>query len=103
MATAPIVVTSVVPTSGPSSGTTLVVVRGTGFLNSDQLYCSFGTQTLQVATWTSTTELRCRAPAEVAGTVSVEVTNNNQDYSSSAVEYLYQGMWTGEGGRMFSF
>ena len=85
----PITITSLLPTAGPTAGS-LIVVRGTNFINSLQLHCSVGTSMQLVATWTSTTEIRCQAPAQAPGSVAVEVTNNNQDYSSEGVMYTYQ-------------
>jgi hypothetical protein len=57
------------------------------------LYCRFGTLPRVHGTFASSVELTCLSPVSPgAGTVTVEVTNNNQDFSSDAVEYIYQGM-----------
>ena len=86
----PLQVTNVLPTTGPVDGHTVVTVYGSNFIGSMPLLCAFGT-TIQVsASWKSSSELRCESPSEVSGTVSVEVSNNNQDYTSDAVSFEYQ-------------
>ena len=83
-------VTSVWPTTGPVRGKSMVTVYGTNFLNTDNLRCNFSEPT--DGTWVSPSIIRCSSP-EVPSPrfVSVEVTNNNQDYTSSMVAFEYQG------------
>jgi hypothetical protein len=69
-----------------------VSVFGANYLNNALLSCSFGTVAGQSATWISAGELRCSAPAGgVSGTVALRVSSNNQQYSSTSVDYLYHG------------
>ena len=83
-------VASLLPTSGPVNGSTVVTVTGTNFVSSSQLYCSFVGVGRSLATWVSASTLRCLSPARTAGSVALEVSNNNQDFTSNAVQFMYQ-------------
>jgi len=76
------------------TGSTRVTVTGTEFLDIDTLYCRFGTYSPVPATRVSATELECfsHVASAGAGTVSVEISNNNQDYTSDGVLFEYQRM-----------
>lgn len=89
-ASAPLGVSSVWPTSGPTNGLTAVTVYGSNFVGSLPLLCSFGTKVGSVATWNSESRLVCLSPGDVAGAVSVEVSNNNQEYTAHGVTFAYQ-------------
>jgi hypothetical protein len=66
-------------------------VTGSYFRDEYWLTCSFGAAGIRNATLSSSTLLRCLSPtAAGAGTVSLEISSNNQQFSSSAVPYLYQ-------------
>lgn len=83
------------PTTGPVWGGTLVQVAGSEFLFVPQLTCGFGTDPSQrtVATFMTSTRLRCYSPASIAvGTVALEISNNNQDFTSNGVQFEFQGM-----------
>eukprot|EP00698_Gefionella_okellyi_P014440 TRINITY_DN4005_c1_g1_i2.p1 TRINITY_DN4005_c1_g1~~TRINITY_DN4005_c1_g1_i2.p1 ORF type:complete len:2826 (+),score=696.32 TRINITY_DN4005_c1_g1_i2:356-8479(+) len=83
-------VTGVLPVSGPVTGATLTTVRGTNFANIFSLRCKFGTNAPVLATWFTATRLQCYSPLAVAGAVAVEVSNNNQDYTTDNVQYAFQ-------------
>ena len=86
-------VVAVSPASGPVAGGTLVVVVGTGFINSGLLKCRFGgpSGTPVAAVWLSATALQCTSPATgTEGVQSVEVTNNMMDFTSNSVHFTYE-------------
>ena len=85
----PLLVSVLSPTRGPIAGNTIVTIGGSNFVSSVNLVCRFGILTPVAATWNSATQLLCRSPATSAGPVAVEVSNNNQDFTSNAVSYLY--------------
>lgn len=77
--------------SGPTTGSTLVTLTGAGFIQSASLVCKFGNAVVAYTGFTSASVMVCATPAHVAGTVSVEVSNNNADYSFSGSAFTYQG------------
>ena len=80
-------VTSVWPEAGPNSGATVVTVSGTNFVV--PAFCKFGTTMSPGATVQSSTLLRCVSPAHVNGPVALEMSNNNQDFSTSVRVYTF--------------
>ena len=83
-------VTSIDPTSGPTTGNTVVSVYGTDFRSSDLLRCQFHTATPVPATFVTSSVLACISPAAgAAGSGTLEVSNNNQDYTSDSMVYTY--------------
>eukprot|EP00698_Gefionella_okellyi_P008953 TRINITY_DN2247_c0_g1_i2.p1 TRINITY_DN2247_c0_g1~~TRINITY_DN2247_c0_g1_i2.p1 ORF type:complete len:896 (+),score=191.18 TRINITY_DN2247_c0_g1_i2:182-2689(+) len=82
--------TSIVPNTGPTAGGTVVTAVGTNFVSSSSLVCQFGTSTPVLATWISATLLQCTSPAGGNGTVSVAVSNNNQEYLGTGRPFTYQ-------------
>tara|TARA_B110000208_G_scaffold188726_1_gene248922 strand:+ start:355 stop:3567 length:3213 start_codon:yes stop_codon:yes gene_type:complete len=89
-------VTSINPTHGPERGMTLVTVIGHHFVNSPSLGCAFGTVRTQVQKYVSKNEVVCYAPGSSGsvrigrpGSVEIEITNNNQTYTTNAVRYTY--------------
>jgi hypothetical protein len=84
-------VTSVSPSTGPSTGGTVVRVRGSGFLNVAELSCSFGA-TIVPAKWQSSIFVQCVSPSKSPGTqLTVKVSNNGADFSSTFTIFEYQG------------
>lgn len=84
-------VTSLWPPSGSTNGGTRVRVQGTGFLNSSTVFCRFGSNIVSSDDVLDYTSVVCTAPPrESEGSVSVEVTNNNLDWTSSRVEFNYR-------------
>jgi hypothetical protein len=91
----PSVVVRVAPVLGPLDGGTLVRVHGEGFVQGVGLMCRFGdlaVDTPVAARWLSSTLLECRSRGRItAGNVSLEVSSNTQDFSSSGVLFEYLG------------
>lgn len=76
---------------GPTVGNTVVTVRGHEFQNiSGLLFCKFDS-TLVVATYVASTSVVCKSPPHSTGPVLVEVTNNNQDFTTDATVFTFEG------------
>jgi hypothetical protein len=100
---APETVSAILPTTGPTSGNTVVTVTGTGFQDVfarpdhfARLTCVFGSpppSSISVnATLVSSSELKCISPSHTAGSVTVRIANNNQDFTLNPVVFIFQGM-----------
>ena len=81
-------VSSVSPAVGTTSGGTVVSVKGSAFTFSQNLQCRFGLAAV-AATFVSTEEVKCVAPAADAGSVAVSVTGNGVDFSITSAQYEY--------------
>ena len=82
-------VSSVLPESGPTTGSTVVTVAGANFVLAAA--CKFGSL-VSAATVGTSTVLQCLSPAQApSATVSVEVSNNWVEYTDFRVPYLYYG------------
>jgi hypothetical protein len=81
------------PYEGPTSGGATVTVYGRNFISSASLACSFGTSA-SLALYITSTQIQCLSTSGSAGTVSVEVSNNNQQFSTQYTSYTYYGMIT---------
>ncbi|CAM9134190.1 unnamed protein product, partial [Discosporangium mesarthrocarpum] len=78
------------PSRGGMTGGTSVTLFGQGFENSSQTLCQFGRTTQVQAIFRSTTEVTCIAPSStVDGAVTVEVTVNGVDFSTSGPMFTY--------------
>ena len=92
---APVHVSLVTPDAGPTAGNTLVRLSGSGFASGADYRCKFGSQvvnsTLAGGDWRGpASTLLCVSPStETAGSVSLEVAINSQDYTSDAVPFFY--------------
>ena len=82
-----IAVSSVSPTSGPTTGGTAVTITGTGFQSGATV--SFGGKTATNVSVVSTTSLTAITPSHPAGTVSVTVTNPNGQSATLSNAYTY--------------
>jgi hypothetical protein len=81
-------VTAVEPTAGHIRGRSAVVtVSGSGFMNHPSLSCRFGEETALAARWLSYGQVVCVGPKDAAGNLSVEVSNNGQDFTVDGVMY----------------
>jgi hypothetical protein len=69
----------------------VVILVGSNFRQTAELSCAFGTL-VAMASYKSGTQLECQSPAQGGGTVPVEVSNNNQDYSTSVILFTYHGI-----------
>jgi len=88
------------PALGPTSGNVSVTITGGPFpapgsfgdvdggRDQNDLRCRFGDVTV-VATWISPGELHCYAPPHRAGQYPVEVTTNDQDYTSQRLPFFF--------------
>ena len=63
-------------------------MHGFNFVDSDSLHCRFGGNGVAVpARWISSSKVECVAPAHTKGSVAVEVTMNNADYTANGVAF----------------
>ena len=81
-------VTAIEPYRGPSEGGTLMILHGMHFSIGVVSVCRVGSVTVP-ATVLSSTMMECTTPANPPGYVSVEITNNLQDFSNSGILYHY--------------
>lgn len=81
-------VTSVSPSSGPTTGGTVVIVKGTGFLNATSV--KFGAVPATTFTVNSSSKITATAPAGALGTVDVTVSGpGGTSAITSADKYTY--------------
>ncbi len=86
-------VTKLWPSSGSTDGGTSVRVQGTGFLDSTTAFCRFGDYDIvSVDTVLDSTSVLCTSPSRDdsdTSQVTVEVTSNGLDWTSSGVLFTY--------------
>ena len=87
-------VRAVTPGSGIHLGQTPVFVIGAGFVNTTGLSCRFGVISVP-ATYLSYANLLCLAPAQAAGAVFLEVSNNGEDFTTDRSIFFYGTCRTG--------
>ena len=81
-------VTSISPSSGPTAGTTSVVLTGTGFTGATAV--KFGASNATGFTVNSATQITATAPAGSAGTVDITVTTaGGTNSTASSDQYTY--------------
>lgn len=86
-------VTFIWPTTGPVRGRTVVTVLGNHYLHKEKLFCQFGSNPSAIATYITYTQIECLSPPVAAPeNCSLEISINDQDYSSNALQYQYLGM-----------
>jgi autotransporter-associated beta strand protein len=105
------VITSVSPTSGPTSGGTTVTVTGNDFLNGDTV--EFGSHAPVAATIVNVTTLTAVSPANAGGCVNITVADANSQSAVLTNGFVYvppipaiwiapngggDGLWTGDAG-----
>ncbi|ETO78528.1 hypothetical protein F444_06572, partial [Phytophthora nicotianae P1976] len=84
-----IVIYELIPNLGPSiDANTVMTVRGRGFMNSVDLACIFRSVKVP-ATFINPTMISCAVPRDSPGKVTIRVTNNGMDASTSSASYLY--------------
>jgi hypothetical protein len=66
-----------------------VTVYGWEFFDSTLLQCRFGTNTRVPGQFISSTEVLCVSNTHTPGVVALEVTNNNQDFTTLGFSYTY--------------
>jgi hypothetical protein len=75
-------------------GNTTVTVFGTDFRNEYELYCRFGTHAQQRGLFVKTNHVICWSPSDyTTPTATVEISFNNQDFTSDAIVFGFQGAW----------
>jgi hypothetical protein len=84
-------VSSIFPFTGSEEGGTKVRIIGANFINSENLMCRFGTQSLPVrALFVHRRLIECVTPAHLPGSVSVAVSNNAADYGYRTAVFNYE-------------
>ena len=82
------VIKTLLPSSGPTTGQSIVTLVGDHFRHSTDLRCKFGS-VLAFGKWLTPSLITCRTPYGMTGIVTVEVSNNAVDFSFSDSQYLY--------------
>lgn len=81
---------SLQPNSGPLSGGTEVSVIGSGFLNAPGIRCQFEDRQA-FAVWKSSSWIMCvTPPMDTSLLITVEFSNNGQDYTTDGVTFTYK-------------
>ena len=81
-------ITQLLPTRGSLHGGTVVMLSGSGFINSTRLSCRFGS-TIVLATFVSNASIHFTTPPYERGHVNVEVSNNGIDFSNNNIHYEF--------------
>ena len=84
-------VLAISPNHGPSEGSTIVTVYGSHFEDTTLLRCRFGSVAVPILEFVSSSQIRCLSPfnRHLAGSVPIEVSNNNMTYSDNFVLFRY--------------
>ena len=77
------------PSQGSVRGGGVVRLEGSGFVNSTELQCLFGTVAATETVFESASVLRCAAPAHREGLVSVGISSNGADAIVSGVQFQF--------------
>jgi hypothetical protein len=83
----PLTLTSISPSSGPTTGGTTVTLTGTGFLTGATV--SFGSTAATSVSVVSATQITAVTPAAAAGAASVTVTNSNGQSANLANAFTF--------------
>ena len=88
---APIVISDLAPSSGPTSGGTSISVFGSNFIHTASLMCKFS-DTIIPATFVTINQIICISPnhGSLESGVSLSISNNNKDYTSAAMDFVYK-------------
>ena len=81
-------VSSLIPSSGPVNGQSIVTVIGDHFFNNSIALCKFGSIT-SPAYWITTSVVTCRTKSAVPGLVNVEVSMYGVEFSASSCNFLF--------------
>ena len=85
----PPTVAYVSPSFGSSVGGTSVVLQGSHFIDSPELSCRFGTQTILAERFVSSNLLVCKTPSGSLGETDVSVGNNGIDFLNNATGAVF--------------
>jgi hypothetical protein len=81
-------VSALSPFLGLVAGGNPVFLSGSKYLNSSQISCRFGSKVVR-AIFLASTNVICIAPPQAEGAVSVEFSNNGNDFTNSKIIYQY--------------
>jgi len=81
-------VTALSPYLGLVAGGNPVFISGSKFLNSSDASCRFGSKVVR-AIFLASTNVICVAPPQAEGSISVEFSNNGNDFTNSKIIYHY--------------
>jgi len=90
-----IILQMISPQTGSCGGDASITVIGSGFLQSLSLSCQFGSEVIVNARFISGTRILCSVPEGLHGNVSVQVSNNLNDWSRQSVRYSSLGSYRG--------
>lgn len=93
----PPIVTSVLPTNGPSGGGTIITIIGSSFFNSSLLGCKIG-QNLGQVQFINETNILCTDPGGTESGQNVSLSFNGQQYFSTDFQFEYdtnKSFWNG--------
>jgi len=83
-------ITALSRTSGPTEGGTMVTITANELLATAK--CKFGSLAATSSAVSSSTQMSCQTPAQPAAAYPLEITNNDQDYTTQRMMFLYYGM-----------
>lgn len=86
-------ITGIAPSTGPTSGGTVVTITGTGFWHSTSV--AFGGTAATSVTYLSSNELQAVTPTHTSGAVTVSVTSGRNQSATLAGGFTYSGSTTG--------
>lgn len=86
----PPVVTSVSPTTGKSTGGTMITLTGSSFFNSSFLGCKLGQTLLGTAIFINQTQMICVTPAGTGTGFNLSITFNGQQYTPCNAMFNYE-------------
>jgi hypothetical protein len=81
-------VQSIFPVLGMGTGGNEVLINGETFIATSSMKCRFGSNIVS-ASFVSSTQLRCIAPAGVTGSVGVEVSLDGTSWTTNGIQYRY--------------
>lgn len=84
----PVHISSIIPPLGPISGNISVIVVGGPFLNTDELRCKFGRIAVR-AVYINEGKIQCFAPPHPGGVYPLEITINDQDYTTNRRTFFF--------------
>jgi len=77
---------------GPASGGSVVTVTGNNFVDLPALLsCQFGSR-INGGSFIAVSLMKCVSPAQPYGTVALEVSYNQQQYTTNNIQFTYDGM-----------
>lgn len=83
-------VQNVWPLSGPESGGTAVIVTGTGFEDSCEILCEFGSlRELVTGKWMGSATVSCLSPPHMPGVTSLRLSTNGQQFVETGLTFEY--------------